>query len=236
MERIINRQNKNYIGGVDTSMINDNNCSYMSRDQYDEANDYTMNASVLLGVPIFKKNDDKSLLFTRSDIDLPDFVCELKTTKKRRWCALESSICFPEKFSILLVDDSHNQLTTITNMLSENDITIVTASDGFQAFELVKAMYQKGYMYMLILMDVYMPNWDGYDGTKMIRNYEEQNEYPRSYIYCVSADDNDLMVSKSKEAKMDNFMIKPISKPNLHKIIINRAEKIGFDIAKLNLN
>lgn len=69
----------------------------------------------------------------------------------------------------------------------------------------------------------------------MIRRYEEEKDYPKTYIYAVSADEDDMVISKSKENKMDNFLVKPISKPNLDKIIKERAMIVGFDINRLGL-
>lgn len=121
-------------------------------------------------------------------------------------------------------------------MLNNTNVEIDTVEDGKSAFEEVKNFYEKGYSYMVILMDINMPIFDGLDATRMIRKYEKQFELPPSYIIGISADNESLLISKIKEYKMDEFMEKPISKCNLHQIILERAEKIGIDVKILKLD
>lgn len=119
-------------------------------------------------------------------------------------------------------------------MLRKSNVKVDTAKDGLEAFDMVRKMYEDGYAYMMVFMDVHMPIYDGYKGTRKIRMYEEEKRYPKSNILCVSADEGDLMVSKSKEAKMDAFIAKPISKPRLDELIYMRATGIKeFDETKL---
>lgn len=159
----------------------------------------------------------------------------MKSTNRKKWCVKTNKINFTQDFSLLVVDDSHNQCNFIANMLGNSNIKVTKAFDGFEAFDKVKKMYEVDRQFMVVLMDVHMPNFDGYEGTKMIRRYEEEKDYPKTYIYAVSADEDDMVISKSKENKMDNFLVKPISKPNLDKIIKERAMIVGFDINRLGL-
>lgn len=232
MERIVNRSTI-VNTSQNMSLINTQDISY--GDYYEDQDIMNQSQSALMYVP-FKKIDEISFQCSANESNFPEFVSSIKVTQKRRWLLRKNAIVFPNDFTILFVDDSHNQLSTIKRLLEKTNVKVETALDGHEAFVKVKEFYKKGFMYMLILMDVHMPNFDGYDGTKMIRNFEEVNDYPRSYIICVTADDTDLTLSKSKQFKMDNFMIKPISKPILYKLISARCQTIGFDSMGLNMN
>ncbi len=64
---------------------------------------------------------------------------------------------------ILIVDDSTTQLSGISKMLSKKGHEVITAEDGVQGVE--KATSE---MPDLILMDVVMPNLNGFQATRQI--------------------------------------------------------------------
>jgi CheY-like chemotaxis protein len=209
----------------------DPDVSYYSKhftDYFDEV----VNQSVT--IPI-KKQENKAIIQTFADENKLEISINMRTTKRRQWLEKTDETEFPEEFTILCVDDNLHQLSNIKNMLRKANVVIDTAIDGMDAFNRVKEQYKKGSKYMIVLMDINMPGYDGYEGARMIRDLEDKNGYDRSFIHCVSADQDDLITSKYKEAKMDMFMEKPISRPNLEKLILERCEVIGFEREKLML-
>jgi CheY-like chemotaxis protein len=197
---------------------------------YTEYFDEVVNQSVC--IPI-KKQENKAIIQTFAEEHKPELSTNMQNTKRRQWLEITDQTEFPEDFTILCVDDNLHQLSNIKNMLKNANVVIDTAVDGMEAFNRVKEQYKIGSKYMIVLMDINMPGYDGYDGARMIRDLEDKNGYDRSFIYCVSADQDDLITSKYKEAKMDMFMEKPISRPNLEKMILERCEVIGFEREKL---
>lgn len=68
--------------------------------------------------------------------------------------------------SVLAVDDSPDNLELLEFILSDYGVNLTCAQDGKEAYELVKEK-----MFDLILMDIQMPQMDGYETTRQIREY-----------------------------------------------------------------
>ncbi|MEX0644029.1 MAG: response regulator, partial [Parvularculaceae bacterium] len=71
----------------------------------------------------------------------------------------------------------------------------------------------------IILMDISMPDMDGYQATRAIRIFEESCDIKRSPIVCLTAHVMSRDVEQSEEAGMDDFLSKPISQERLDAVI-----------------
>jgi len=60
-------------------------------------------------------------------------------------------------------------------------------------------------------MDIQMPFMDGYECTKLIREYESTNNLPPSYIIGLSAYKSEEAKESGKESGMNDFILKPVS-------------------------
>lgn len=112
----------------------------------------------------------------------------------------------PKNCTILVVEDNFVNQKIIVRMLANLGFKVDAANDGFQAIE----AYKKS-KYQLILMDVHMPNCNGLDATKAIREIEKDTG-GHTPIIAVTASVADEMVCE--QAGMDDFIPKPISKKN----------------------
>ena len=106
--------------------------------------------------------------------------------------------------SILVVDDNPKLLADALPMYGY-DITV--ANDGLEA---LKILMDK--TFDLILLDVMMPNMDGWDTLKAIRNNKKTQYIPVIMITAVSEDQK---VVSGLKIGADDYIVKPFILPNL---------------------
>ncbi len=78
---------------------------------------------------------------------------------------------------ILIVDDNPKNIQLLGNILSEKNYEIEYAQDGLEAVEIVESED-----FDLILMDVMMPEMDGYEACKKIKAMKSKSEIPLIFI------------------------------------------------------
>lgn len=116
---------------------------------------------------------------------------------------------FPENLRILVAEDNKvNQLVTI-KMLENEGLIVDTVETGMEAVQHVKENN-----YALVLMDIQMPEMDGYEATAQIRKMEEgsDNHIPIIALTASAMEkDRELCV----QAGMDDYIAKPVDKQNM---------------------
>jgi PAS domain S-box-containing protein len=80
------------------------------------------------------------------------------------------------KNSVLIVDDERANIIALTHILSQEYIIFV-AKNGQDAIEVAKE-----YLPALILLDILMPDMDGYDVLSLLKNTEETRTIPVIFI------------------------------------------------------
>ncbi|CAD8139443.1 unnamed protein product [Paramecium pentaurelia] len=121
--------------------------------------------------------------------------------------------------NVLIVDDiPFNHLAFIT-VLKYFNIKSDSAYDGQMAIDMVKSRYQKCQCtYKLIFMDIDMPGIDGYQTTKLIQQFLEQNNMNTVIIMC-SAFDSKENIDIAYKSGMKDILPKPIQTNRLKKIL-----------------
>ena len=115
---------------------------------------------------------------------------------------------------ILLAEDFVDNVFVIKEFLKSEDLEITVAENGKEALSLAKENY-----YDLILMDIQMPELDGLQATKLIREMEKVNHSPHRKIIALTA--NALKEDKKRclDAGLDDFLAKPIKKKKLIEVL-----------------
>lgn len=104
-------------------------------------------------------------------------------------------------FKILVVEDNIDMRELFCTVLESSGYTCITAVDGKEALEVMYEEYID-----LIVMDIMMPNMDGYEFTKTLR--EADYTIP---ILMVTAKDQFVDMKKAFQAGTDDYMVKPIN-------------------------
>lgn len=108
--------------------------------------------------------------------------------------------------SILVVDDNPKFLKEALPMYGYD---VDTAEDGLEA---LKILLEDNSNYDLILLDVMMPNMDGWDTLKAIRKNKKTERIPVIMITAVSEDQK---VVSGLKIGADDYIVKPFILPNL---------------------
>src|SRR5699024_5977465 len=120
-------------------------------------------------------------------------------------------------FQILVVDDNKNTRQLMRAILEEENYKVFTAEDCQDALDLMENQHID-----LVLLDIMMPNMDGYEFTKILR--EMKNDLP---ILMVSAKQLPIDRKQGFIAGTDDYMIKPVDEEEMLlriKALLRRAK------------
>jgi CheY-like chemotaxis protein len=118
---------------------------------------------------------------------------------------------------ILVAEDNTVNQTVITMIMKKLGYTIDMVPDGLQAIEAIKRK-----PYHVILMDIQMPEMDGIEATRIIRN--ELSVQPVIVALTANAmlEDREICL----QAGMDDYISKPIQIEKLTEVLKKWGEKI----------
>lgn len=127
---------------------------------------------------------------------------------------VQSQTPAPKKFNILLVEDSLVNQKVAISMLQKLGQSPDVAPSGKEALE---AMEKK--VYDLVFIDCQMPEMDGYETTRIIRNNPELCKTPEVPIVAMTAHAMVGDREKCISSGMDDYISKPIRKADLETIL-----------------
>ena len=120
----------------------------------------------------------------------------------------------PQPYHILVVDDDESCLSGEVAIIKRLGFKVAVGRNGREAVEKVKEMARKNQRFLGILMDCNMPEMDGIEATKALRELERTKEIEKQVIIAVTA-----RVTNEKEfcleSGMNYFVEKPLSKSKL---------------------
>jgi PAS domain S-box-containing protein len=109
----------------------------------------------------------------------------------------------PRVVNILLVDDEPKNLTALESLLTAADRRLVRADSGPQA---LKHLLQDDFA--VILLDVQMPEMDGFETAELIRGRERSRHTP--IIFLTAAITGESHVAKGYSIGAVDYLIKPL--------------------------
>ncbi|KAL6238787.1 Two-component system protein B [Aspergillus navahoensis] len=121
----------------------------------------------------------------------------------------------PRKIRALVAEDNVVNQEVVLRMLAlEHVYDVTVVKDGQEAYDTVKANMEEGKVFDLIFMDIQMPNLDGIESTRLIR----QMGYSAP-IVALSAFSEDSNIKDCMNSGMDMFISKPIRRPALKQVL-----------------
>lgn len=108
-----------------------------------------------------------------------------------------------EKVEILVVDDRPENLLAIEAVLDRPDLSIITATSGNKALGLVLE-----HNFALILLDVQMPEMDGFEVAELIRGSEKTRHIPIIFVTAINKDKAHVFTGYEKGAV--DYLFKPL--------------------------
>lgn len=127
----------------------------------------------------------------------------------------------PSEYKILIVDDVMSNVLLLKVLLTNEKYQIITSNNGKQAIELVKTERPD-----LILLDVMMPEMDGFEVAKCLKNDESTREIPIIFLTALNSTADAV---KGFQVGANDFISKPFNKEEL---IIRVSHQISLIAAK----
>lgn len=160
-------------------------------------------------------------------LTLPTAINELHAVTTKLSCSthlagnpLEASL--PPK-RILLAEDSPTNQAVLTSILRSGEYDVSAVANGKEA---VKAVAQHDFD--LVLMDLRMPEMDGNEATRAIRQLAK----PKCQVRIVALTANALQqdIDRCLAAGMDDYIIKPIKKAALLEIVARHLDEVAATV------
>lgn len=112
---------------------------------------------------------------------------------------------------VFIVDDNPINLELLELRLKTLDCEVFSASDGEKALELILTRKPD-----IILLDVMLPQMDGYELCRLLKNHELTKDIP---VVFISAAVGETFKEKALHLGALAFLTKPINKEELKNII-----------------
>lgn len=110
---------------------------------------------------------------------------------------------------VLVVDDNLSCLSVIANILQSFRLEAQLVTNGRDCLDEIKAAKERGKSYDLVFLDWYMPDMDGLQTLKQIRENADSLGAPR--VIMISAYYQDDLLEQTKDLQLSGFVEKPIN-------------------------
>ncbi len=132
-----------------------------------------------------------------------------------------------KKSVVLIVDDTPENIEVLVQLVPD-ECEILSATNGKEALELVKTEHVD-----LILLDIMMPEMDGYEVCRRLKQNAETKEIPVIMITALNQKEDE---AKGLEAGAIDYISKPISPPIAKTRIKNHLKTMEYMHELIELN
>lgn len=153
---------------------------------------------------------------------LVDLYVAKNLDKRSRKVTLKDKLKVMAKKKILVAEDNDVNQKVIQGLLADTGIELIFVDDGQEAVDLVR----KDVHFDLIIMDINMPNLNGYEASKEIRKSSKYNHIP---ILALTGDVTQESVAKSFASGMQGHISKPIIVDIFYKKIYDALKLSNVD-------
>ncbi len=199
------------------------------------------NIPILLLTSLGKKSDKENFqeLNLASSINKPvkhlilknsllDILLNVDTLTEKKTEESENKKTNNNELKILLVDDNNVNRKVAVNILGKLGFNADIAENGKQVLDILENKN-----YDLIFMDIFMPEMDGYEATRIIRN--KYNNKTKPVIIAMTANSSKEDIDKCYEFGMNDYISKPVKIENLKLKLEDWYNKI-FDVENLTVS
>ena len=123
-----------------------------------------------------------------------------------------------ENASILLIDDDNRNIFALSAVLKSKGYTVVTATSARDGI----AMMEKNKGIKVVLLDMMMPEMDGYEALRHMKADEALRHIP---VFAVTAQAMVGDRERCLEAGADEYLSKPIDVDQLLALLANHEEQ-----------
>ncbi|MGZ8443444.1 MAG: response regulator, partial [Candidatus Binatia bacterium] len=157
---------------------------------------------------VLKDVQSPERLFDETALFLHRIINQLPEAKQKMLERLHSSNAVLHGHKVLVVDDDARNIFALSTVLENHDMQVMSATNGRQAIELL----QKTPDVSVVLMDIMMPEMDGYETMREIRRRGEFHSTP---ILALTAKAMKGDREKCLEAGASDYVAKPVNTEQL---------------------
>ncbi len=159
----------------------------------------------LASTVVLKTADSKERLLDETTLFLHRVESNLPREKQNIIRRLHKTDEVLQNKTILIVDDDIRNIYSLTNALEEEGLHCISAENGKEAVDLLKSSNSGIHM---VLMDIMMPEMDGYEATREIRKNPRLSKIP---IIALTAKAMKGDREKCLNAGMSDYISKPVN-------------------------
>ncbi len=157
---------------------------------------------------VLKDVQSPDRLFDETALFLHRVVANLPEAKQQMLARLHNSNEALRGHKALVVDDDARNIFALTTVLENHEMEVVSATNGRQAIEIIKNEPDLS----VVLMDIMMPEMDGYETLREIRKIPDFRSLP---ILALTAKAMKGDREKCLEAGASDYIAKPVNTDQL---------------------